>query len=305
MKPPEVTLMLELPDLPEPDQVVTVDVSASASRLRKILAEAKQWLVPLGRTIDPTPAAKFYRWCVRLNQIVNVMGMSQDALLDARELQRRAERALGQTVRNGQEAGLIAVHGGVAKDPTLRGESPARFFEGAAGMRTYSYKFADRVSDEIFDKAIAACREDGILTREYLLQMINSFRTVDRSSKAKSWRVERIEFLAAKGYTSTQIAHDIGYARAANVRRVAKEYGIRIAADSNSGPKPRGVDPTRIVEETVHMLEGVSHGLQLVADSDIRQIEPDQAAIWNESLRNSLIGIMHLRKELSRLVRDN
>ncbi len=92
--------------------------------------------------------------------------------LDAVEMVRRSERALGVAIRKGQDAGEI---GSRTNQPYFgnqhsalphveRKTSPESFFSGGKDQ-SETYAMTDGVSDDEFDAALAEAKDEGNLSR--------------------------------------------------------------------------------------------------------------------------------------------
>jgi hypothetical protein len=277
---------------------------------------AKQWLVEAleNGDIEQIVELKSQAEAIRIYSMQKQLG--KDAELSAAEIVRRAERGLGVAIRRGQEAGVIAkkgdppsaptdayerVRGGrkerVApgerlrvRDPNLR--SPGEFFtSGEDRVRTYAV--TDEVSDEQFEEAIEAARAEKNLSRANVVRKINDSKSVVSIAD----RPALIEDLAAQGYSSRQISKRLGF-RDDTVREIARQHGIRIRADEVVS-RSRHHDSNRIVRETVHALEGLAMGIDLVAFDDL---DPDEIEDWTISLANSIRALNRLNKRMKEMV---
>jgi hypothetical protein len=298
-------LIVDLPALPPIEQVIDYDPVASEARIRQHLENVKAWIEQAVNTLDPQPVADYFDWAKSLTDMAQAVRLSTEAQLDTREMLRRLERALGIVIRNGQAAGIFSSVGGKFKDESRQGVSPVKFYRRAGGTKTFIYKFSDDVTDQIFEQALALCRAEEKITRDNTLHHITQLRMTDHTEQSRSWRVQRIAFLASRNYTSYQIAEDIGYSRVTNVRRMAELHGIDIPADRKTNLKARGIDPERVISTAVTTLEGADSGLQLIDFADIHSVDPDHAAQWYESLKRTLPTLIRLRRELSRVVRTS
>lgn len=103
------------------------------------------------------------------------------------------------------------------------------------------------------------------------------------SVEATNERKLRLTELAASGMRADQIAQALGYASVDTVRAACARFGITIHADKVLG-KTKKIDPNRVVRETVHALEGLSIGVQLV---DVAALDPAEARGWASSIATS------------------
>ncbi len=114
-------------------------------------------------------------------------------------------------------------------------------------------------------------------------------------------RIEQIRSLAADGNCSGQIAEKIGITDQ-QVRVIAREAKITLP-DAAIG-KVHRINIHRVIESTVHGLEGYAQGLQVV-NGGVIGIDRNDAAAWADSLRVSLGTINKLRKQLTRHANGN
>lgn len=110
--------------------------------------------------------------------------IGQDAELSAAEIVRRAERRIGQLIREGQESGEIAtLHEGrslggkrrhqLGSDDTEQKPNPTSIL-GAGPIRTQVAAMTDGVTDEDFDRAIAEGKAEGNLSRANLVRKVKT-----------------------------------------------------------------------------------------------------------------------------------
>lgn len=118
----------------------------------------------------------------------------------------------------------------------------------------------------------------------------------DRSRSAVEARVAKAKKMAAEGYTSRQIAAEIGITAATFVD-FRQRHGVVVPADAVVG-KTRNHDHDRIVNESVSTLEGVVMGLDLV---NVGALDPDRIAGWATSLSNSLRSLNRFQKQLKEM----
>ena len=103
--------------------------------------------------------------------------------LDNSELSRRIERKMAQTIRAAQERGEVLAHHASYKDH--RGYYVKDLIP-SPGMVNQLYLLADGVSDEIFDQAVAECRQFGSLGRKRLIVRIRRLRDAQQDKTVVS-----------------------------------------------------------------------------------------------------------------------
>lgn len=95
--------------------------------------------------------------------------------------------------------------------------------------------------------------------------------------------VERAREMAADGYTSRQIAAEIGVKNAANLAQRLKVYGIEVKADKFV--KTNHHDPNRIVASIVSEVEESAAAIDLV---DLSGVDPSHVSEWAGRLAKSV-----------------
>lgn len=99
--------------------------------------------------------------------------MGREAELSAAEIVRRAERRIGQLIREGQDSGEIAKSKwDRSPDGKSRLPSTADFLPPGARTQTEIRALTDGVSDEQFDEAIAEAKGEGNLSRANTLRKV-------------------------------------------------------------------------------------------------------------------------------------
>lgn len=237
-------------------------------------------------------------------------GYGADAKLSAEEIIRRAERGLALAVRKGQRDGTVRGNGQYEDDDlgADTGNTTSKIapgdWVGHGGTRSETYAMTDGVSDEDFEDALAKAKNEENLSRA---NVVRKARVVTRSrgwipepgishGDAPARRRELIREWAAQGYSSRQMAPRLGM-RIDAVTQIAREGGIDVPADKIIG-RTRRHDSNRIVRETVHALEGLAMGVQLVERDDLDICE---VANWATSLTDSIRVLNRLVKTMKEI----
>lgn len=105
---------------------------------------------------------------------------------------------------------------------------------------------------------------------------------VDRSKVAVAERRSRMREMAAEGYTSIQIADELGI-NLESCRQVLRDEGIVVPADKATARAPR-LDSARIVDHIVMDAENLTADLGLI---DFSELEHSQVIEWVASLTKS------------------
>lgn len=297
---------------------------------------AKQWLIEALEKgdIDQIVELKSQAEAIRVYTMQKQLG--KDAELSAAEIVRRAERGIGAAVRRGQEMGEIAKKGDPpsapaapyervregrkevvapgsrqrVRDPNVR--SPREFF-GSSSDLAQTYAVTDGVTDEQFETALAEAKSERNLSRANVLRKVQGVKQrtsskigqpqewvpdpSDRSTEAAVQRRKLIRAYASDGLSSRQISERIGTLDG-TIREIAREMGVEITADAVVLGTRRH-DSNRIVRETVHALEGLAMGIDLINFGDLN---PDEAEDWTISLTNSIRTLNRLNKKIKEMV---
>lgn len=277
------------------------------------LEESKAWLDVATKGTNPTPVAEFKAWAATVAEMAKQKGLAKDIQLDAQEMVRRAERAIGVTIRHGQAAGEIATvselqayagkmsyaqrnSGNRPFALPSRKPSPGEFIAQGSMTRAGITPLTDGLSDEQFEEAVALARAEQNMSNRNLVRKAQQVA----GHLPFNERIAKIRELAAQGHTSGQIAHALGATapRAEeHVRQQAAQHGISILADELLRNTHR-ISPSRVVRETVQGVEGFASAVQKVSLADLNDLDADEARIWALSLAQSLRTLQKLQKEL-------
>jgi hypothetical protein len=254
--------------------------------------------------------------------------LGKDAELSAAEIVRRAERGIGLAIRKGQELGEIKKRGERDQSVNQHSRVAAQGVNGCSkptptdfasadelhGNGAGIYHMTDDVTDDHFNASIDEGKAEGNLSRANVVRKVRAKRDAedakkaamsdddservpdpsDRSGEASVRRREIIREMAAAGYTSRQISDRIG-TRDDRVRQIAREMATPIHADEALGRNHRRIDSNRIVRETVHALEGLVMGVELVTIDDL---DPSEIKGWAVSLTDSIRVLNRLVKQM-------
>lgn len=286
-----------------PDDVAVLDaVDDPGAFVVAALDRAKAWLAQ-ATTTDLPEVVENKRRAEAIRCYVAQKELAHDAELAATELVRRAERRIGQLIREGQENGEIKRQG--ERGPEKAADD-TRSFSAKPGPTDFApahelssngtgiYQMTDGVSDDDFEEALDEARQEKNMSRANVVRKVKAkndpeSRLMERN---RAHRLTQITALAATGRTSHQIAEQIGVS-AEYVRRLAGEEGVQLA-DAVVG-RQRRHDSNRIVAETVATLDGVATGLRLVEPTDL---DSNQVSAWLASLDDSMKELSKLRKTL-------
>jgi hypothetical protein len=307
--------MGDLVKLTDPAQIDSLPVEERGIVITQALEESKSWLAVATTATDPTPITEFRAWAATVAEMTKQKRLAQEIQFDALEMVRRAERGIGVAVRNGQEAGTIrgrGESGGPKRDyvQVRNGKevqhkvhaaklipdgrvSPTKFFDGGQTI-TDIYTMADSVTDEQFDAALSAAREEKNLSRNNVVRKV---RVIASSTEE---RLDKIRRMAEENYTSRQIADSFGM-RVDSLADLLLKHDIAVPADAVVNRRARRIDPTHVIAQTISTLEGLVLGLQLLEPEDYDRLDPAQVNEWSKHLSTSMQALNQLKKELNRV----
>lgn len=279
-----------------PDDIASLPANQRGAVITQALTESKSWLAVATQATDPTPIAEFKAWAATVAEMTRQKGLAEEIQLDALEMVRRAERGIGVTIRNGQEAGEIR-NQGERPVPGNSSKSPVSGF----GLRTDElaegpYVFADGVADDEFEEALGEAREEKNLSRANVVRKVRGIAGPLTTTE----KLARIREMAREGHTSRQIAPTLGISDQ-RVRWLARQHEIDISADRVTS-RTRQIDPERVVRATVETLQGVEFGLNLLTEDDYDAFTPEQVRAWIGALNEPARAIKALLRELNRRV---
>jgi hypothetical protein len=301
-------------------ELETLTPEAREIAVTHMLDEARSWLAHAVEATEPKRISEFKAFVATIAESARQLKLAKGIQLDAEEMVRRAERGKGLAIRRAQEAGEIfgPNEGGGLREgeyvrirhgreetvrvtqPALRDPnrgSPKEFFAHGTDWNL-TYAVTDGVSNEQFEASLAEAKAEQNLSRANVVRKVRTRVAADQFAESadlstREGRAKRVADLAAQNYSSRQIA-DLMHIHFDTVRVFAREYGIEVPADRAIG-KTRRHDPNRIVEETVHALDGLRMGLELV---DFTGLDRSKIPHWSSSLRTSLRSLNRFLKEL-------
>jgi hypothetical protein len=257
------------------------------------LATARDRLADALTATGPESVAAIKAEVSTVAEMTKQLGLSKECRDDATEMVRRAEYALGKAIRKGQEEGTVTKHGetlipggpreGLEVDqPDFQHKKRVTDIASRAelyGTRGDGVMALTEADDEQFEEALTEAKAEGNLSRANVVRHVKGQKG---SEPTASQRVDEIADLADQGYTSRQIAKRLGIGTE-YLGRIRRQHDIDIPADKLLG-KTRRHDSTRIVNETVLSLAGLTTALELI---DYDDLDPAEAAEWAASLSES------------------
>lgn len=296
------------------EEIAKLPAEQQPAYITAALTESRKWLHLATESTNPRPFAEIKAWAASIAEYARQKGLASEIVADGQEMLRRAERAVGQAVRNGQEAGeimtrqdgyprsdYVARRGGVEtvvhvarRDdiPSAKKVSPDAYLPHGSD-RNASYRMAD-ASDERFEGVLAEARAEGNLSRANVVRKVKG----QPSPQTRDARADLIADLAANGNASTQMVRHVGISER-SIRQIARDYSIDIPADRLLAGSRRA-DSIRIAREAVISLEGLAATVDLVTNLD--ELDPREAQQWTASLDQSIRALNRLNRKIKEAV---
>jgi hypothetical protein len=229
--------------------------------------------------------------------------LGRGAVLAAQEVARRAERALHISVEAARQRGDLIrrghnrnAHGSFDEQATAGkqlGDYGIQPTTMASSARVYVQN--DHVfSNAEFDAAISRCITMGTLSRDHLEGALADIVATREGSD----RVTRMKALAAEGYTSAQMAAELGIG-VDHTRRQLKANGIVVPGDQVTMKRRKTVSPEQIIGRVVELVEGAASSLEMLDPADYQVLDDEDRANYARSMAASLRTLRSMHKELT------
>jgi hypothetical protein len=160
--------------------------SAREAALTQYLTGARDWLAKAVDITGPDAIASAKAEIATAAEAAKQLGLSKEIQLDAQEMVRRAEYALGKAIRKGQADGTV-------RRPHVTAYRPGddvldqnivspRDLIGTNGQEiSDTYAMADDIAPAEFDELVAEAKAEGNLSRANLARKANAFKGKDLS----------------------------------------------------------------------------------------------------------------------------
>lgn len=270
--------------------LVPVDPKSETSVVA-LLERAAQWLSEAVHRGEAGEVAAVKAQIATAAEATRQLGLSKEIQLDAQEMVRRAEYALGKAIRRGQAEGTIAKPGDIGSsfgtNPFTRSSRGDDLVRPASLVphtveRNAIYALAE-ADPQTFENALAEAKDEDNPSRANVVRKVRQRRDVAGPPTTRDQRAGLIAELAAQGYSSRQMPARVGVTEE-SVRQIARDYDIEIPADKVIG-RTRRINPNTVVENTATALEGLVMGIEAV---DLTGVDPQVASQWADSLDDSL-----------------
>ncbi len=291
-----------------------------------ILQQSHDWLARAQEATDPArQVSEFKAFIATVAETSKQLKLSQAIQHDSEIMVRRAERALGQAIKTGQERGEIRAHGKqenrgnryvesrelsntqVSKASPYDYASHAELYGDGSVGGTGVYAMAEP-DDDTFEQALEDAKSEGNVSRRNVMRKARGEESkspkrktsdeapaeTERPSREEQW--EEVARLAERRLTSDQIHSKLRmYSEAPTFRKYAKERGIEFPADKFVGRGGHKFDTRRALESIVSEMHATAMAYPLI---DLTQISPDEA---EQMLERADEGFKALKKIMNQL----
>ena len=164
--------------------VEALDPQAREAAVTHMLSEARAWLAHAVESTSPASIATFKAQMATVAEATKQLNLSKEIQLDAQEMVRRAERGVGQAVRKGQgertvtSRGVRTMYGN--RGGVITPSNLDLVFAGdllpTGSERAMTYAVTDNVSDEQFDAALDAAKDEQNLSRANVVRKVREIK---------------------------------------------------------------------------------------------------------------------------------
>jgi len=282
-----------------------------------MLDQARTWLAHAVESSAPAQdIANFKAFIATAAETARRLKVSKEIQVDAEVMVRRSERALGQAIRSGQERGEIASAGRQERRGNQYGSGGTSISSSSIAAATdfvpqsdlsgnggAIYAMTDNVTDADFETALTAAQDEQNVSRANVVRKV---REVQTGAEAQQEKWARVAEMADRGYSSPQIARELGVGEE-GLRQGARVRGIEIRADRILG-NVRRFDMRRIVSQTVADLEAIAVTAAALITTDgiiAAGIETEEIQTWVDSLNQSLTALRKATNQIAKAINQN
>lgn len=285
--------------------------TTNAVAVTSYLQQAREWLTRAVHETGPEEIAAAKAEIATAAEATKQLNLSKDIQLDAQEMVRRAEYALGKAIRRGQEEGTVRTTGQTVTRYGGREGQPRGAFDPAvqhtdntiasptdfATMNELSgyhangiYALADDVDPVEFDEALDEAKNEGNLSRANVIRKVKKVSGVI----TRDMRADLIADLAEQGYSSRQMPAKVGVTEK-TVREIARDFDIEIPADKIIG-RSRRINWTDAVASTI---SGLQDSVEFIEGQiDLSQVDFTEADEWVSSLTSSIAALNRFKQQI-------
>lgn len=278
----------------------------NALSVTSYLSQARDWLATCVEMTGPEQIAAAKAEIATAAEATKQLRLSKEIQLDAQEMVRRAEYALGKAIRKGQAEGTVRTRGqhgsaydrwnGVHREtknstkPSPTDYAPPHELNGKTGQEGI-YAMSDDVTPDDFDDAIDEAKAEGNLSRANVVRKIKDIK--DGGPETRKQRADKIAELAAQGLTSRQMADQVGVSEI-SVRQIARDNGVDIPADRVTAKRHR-LNAAHVLDNVTDAIEAAAYSLRQI---DLSELGPEESRTAVDSLTSSMKS---LAKEVKKI----
>lgn len=158
-----------------------LDPQDQALQVTSFLSQARSWLAHAKEATEPQPIANFHAQMVVTAEAAKQLGLSKEIQVDAVEMVRRAEHAVGFAIRKGQDEGTLAKRGDIGAGGPNRIRSHKNLDlirpkdvvgAGHANELSHFYELTDGVTSDQFEEAITEAKNEGKLSHANVVRKV-------------------------------------------------------------------------------------------------------------------------------------
>ena len=154
-----------------------------------------------------------------------------------------------------------------------------------------TYAVTDDVTDEQFDSALDAAKDEGNLSRANVVRKVRDIK--DGTVETRDQRAKKIAELAASGHSTRQIAPLVGIGESA-VANIVRDYGIHVPADALV-KRTRRIRTPEVIENVIGTLDAATFSLGLINPSEVQ----------GEQIDSLIQSISALRRAINKIKESN
>lgn len=190
-----------------------------------------------------------------------------------------------------------AEHGGDRKSDQVRhdGLDPE---DGLTRHQRTDFRQMAENEDEVED-VIAESTDEAPASRRKITDRIRAAKEAHpKAAERLAVRIEKATKMAAEGYTSRQIADELGYTPGGDgFREFRLKHGIEVPADNVVG-RVRRHDSNRVMEALALAAVNVTAGSELI---DYEALDRDRLDEWASSLTSAISSLTTIKRKIKEL----
>lgn len=157
-------------------------------------------------------------------------------------------------------------------------------------------------NEDVVEEVIATSTDKAPASRRKITDAIKAAKAAHpKAAERLATRIAKATQMAEAGFTSRQIAQELGYASTEGFRKFRHEHGINVPADDIVGRR-RVVDSNRVMDELALAAANVSAGSDLISYEELDRSRLEE---WVSSLSDAISSLTTIKRNLQKeLTRD-